>query len=123
MNLKGLSLLVIDDDALLRRVVASHFEDFNCKILQASNSREAVHIMQSEPVHLVISDIRMPGGSGVEFLEELQAIGIKLPPIILMTGFVDFPLETLYKKGATAILTKPFVWEDLIKLVKVCLQK
>jgi len=122
-DLREFSLLIVDDDEGLREVIALHFEDSGCKILQACDGKEAYVIATRDKVDLVVSDIRMPGGSGLELLEKLRAWDPAKPAVILMTGFADYSEEFLLKKGAIALFNKPFHWGELFSLVEKSLLK
>jgi len=68
--------------------------------------------------HLIISDIRMPGVTGLEVLEGVRNGGIECPPVILITAFGDRAThEQAYRLGVEAILDKPFNFEDLLAKV------
>lgn len=115
--LKGKTLLVVDDEADLRDIVASELEFMGAKVFQAENITLAQSILKSNKVDLIISDIRMPGGTGIDLLEFVKAQGIASPPMILITGFADITIEDAFNKGAEALVNKPFKLDDLIRMV------
>lgn len=115
--LKGKTLLVVDDENDLRDIVASELEFMGAKVYQAENISVAQKLLQEHEVDLIISDIRMPGGTGVDLLDKVKSKGLKAPPVILITGFADITVEDAFNKGAEALINKPFKLDDLIKLV------
>lgn len=115
--LKGKTLLVVDDETDLRDIVASELEFMGAKVFQAENISVAQNILNQEPIDLIVSDIRMPGGTGIDLLDIVKAKDENVPPVILITGFADITLEDAFNKGAEALLNKPFKLDDLIKLV------
>lgn len=115
--LKGKTLLVVDDEIDLRDIVSSELEFMGAKVFQAENITNAQKILNSEKIDLIVSDIRMPGGTGIDLLDIVKSKNVNVPPIILITGFADITLEDAFDKGAEALLNKPFKLDDLIKLV------
>ncbi|WPU67092.1 response regulator [Peredibacter starrii] len=114
--LKGKTLLVVDDEVDLRDIVASELEFMGAKVFQAENILSAQRVLASHKIDLIISDIRMPGGTGVDLLDVVKAKDVQVPPVILITGFADITNEDAFDKGAEALLNKPFKLDDLIKM-------
>lgn len=115
--LKGKTLLVVDDEVDLRDIVASELEFMGAKVFQAENISHAQKILSENKIDLIVSDIRMPGGTGVDLLDVVKAKNVDVPPVILITGFADITIEDAFNKGAEALLNKPFKLDDLIKMV------
>lgn len=115
--LKGKTLLVVDDEVDLRDIVASELEFMGAKVFQAENVQSAQSILSSETIDLVVSDIRMPGGTGIDLLDHVKEKDVNIPPVVLITGFADISLEDAFNKGAEALLNKPFRLDDLIRIV------
>lgn len=114
--LKDKTILVVDDEADLRDIVASELEFMGAKVHQAENISFAQKILSESNIDLIISDIRMPGGTGIDLLEVVKARGPQKIPVILITGFADITTEDAFHKGAEALVNKPFKLDDLIKL-------
>ncbi|MBA2405397.1 MAG: response regulator [Bdellovibrionales bacterium] len=114
--LKSKTLLVVDDEPDLREIVASELEYMGAKVFQAENVSAAKELLEQHHFDLIVSDIRMPGGTGVDLLNFVKAKNIDVPPIILITGFADITLENAFNQGAEALLSKPFKLEDLIQM-------
>lgn len=115
--LKGKTLLIVDDEVDLRDIVASELEFMGARVFQAENILKAQQVLKDNNIDLIISDIRMPGGTGIDLLEVVKRKGDEAPPMILITGFADITLEDAFDKGAEALLNKPFKLDDLIKMV------
>lgn len=115
--LKGKTLLVVDDEHDLRDIVASEFDFLGATVFQAENITSAQKILADNKIDLIVSDIRMPGGTGVDLLEIVKSKGVDAPPVILVTGFADITVENAFAKGAEALISKPFKLDDLIKVV------
>ena len=111
-KLKSYKILVVDDEPDLRELLADGFEYAGHQSYLACNGREAYDLCSSEEFDAVISDVRMPGGSGIELLERLR--NTKTPPeVFLVTGYADITKDIAIKKGAANLLTKPY---DIIEL-------
>ncbi len=117
--LKDTCILVVDDELELRQGIARIFKRYGCRVLQADSGRAALEILPCEAVDVVISDIRMPNGSGEELLRGLMSMGLPTVPIVvLMTGFSDLQEEDALKMGAYAILEKPINKRKMIGIVE-----
>src|ERR1700677_4572551 len=106
-EVKG-TLLIVDDEPDLRDILCYSFQRKGYKTVQAENGSVAIDIVRSQKIDLVLSDIRMPGGDGMELLEEIKRHNSDLPTILFLTGFADVKLEEAYDKGCEAIFSKPF---------------
>jgi two-component system chemotaxis response regulator CheY len=106
--LKNKTLLIVDDEKDLREPLALEFESLGCQVFQARNGKEAFDIVLREKIDAVISDIRMPGGDGIELLKKIKAQNPIFPVVMLITGFTDLSHEEAYHLGAEAVLAKPF---------------
>lgn len=115
--LVGKTLLVVDDETDLRDIVASELEFMGAKVFQAENITTAQKILKENAIDLIVSDIRMPGGTGVDLLDVVKSKNVDVPPVILITGFADITTEDAFDKGAEALINKPFKLDDLIKMV------
>lgn len=114
--LKGKTLLVVDDESDLRDIVASELEFMGATVFQAENIVAAQKILAENTIDLIISDIRMPGGTGIDLLNIVKSKNATAP-MILITGFADITTEDAFNKGAEALIAKPFKLDDLIKMV------
>lgn len=123
VTLVGKTVLVVDDEADLRELMASEFEIHDAKVLSAQNGEEAFKIIQSEKVDVVVSDILMPGGSGLDLLDKLTGTGKPFPPLFFITGFADISHEDAIKKGARNVFSKPFNWDQMIQEVSQAANK
>lgn len=113
----GFSILVADDEQDLREMIAETLELYGAKIVQAENGQQAVELMNKEKIDLVISDIRMPGGDGILFLNEVRKKDPQLPPFIFISGFSDFSEKEAFAKGAQAYFHKPFDMNKFIEKI------
>jgi DNA-binding NtrC family response regulator len=111
-------ILVADDDAVIREGLRRVLTTEGYEVETVSNGRAALERLDRENFKLLITDLKMPGMSG---LEVLQAIRICQPelPVVLITGYaaIDNAVEAM-KNGATDYLSKPFGNDEIISKVK-----
>jgi CheY-like chemotaxis protein len=110
-------ILVVDDVPGFREVLVDEFGDLGATVLEAENGTVAFEIIQSQRVDAVVSDIRMPGGTGLELLDNIKAINPKLPVVMLITGYSDLSVEDAYFKGAAALFSKPCDLDSLVAAI------
>lgn len=102
------SILVVDDEEILRDTIASDLERKGYRVFRASSGHEALQLLPSHPVGLVLSDAKMPDGDGISLLRQIKAVNVDAPGFILITAFADVSEEEVFNLGAEAIFPKPF---------------
>ncbi len=109
-------VLVVDDDESLRRVTQVQLEDEGYAVTTAANAAEALAILDRAPQDLVITDLKMPGMSGIDLLRRLHHEHPETA-VILVTAFgsIESAVEAM-KLGAYDYITKP-VNADALRLV------
>ncbi len=117
----GVSVLVVDDEAAVRRFAARVLARDGYSVLEAQDGAEALELFKngSPPVDIVVSDIVMPRLNGVELME---AISTSHPgiPVILMSGYASAALSEMGIATPCGIITKPFPAERLLAEVHRC---
>ncbi|HEU0122903.1 MAG TPA: sigma-54 dependent transcriptional regulator [Bryobacteraceae bacterium] len=113
-------VLVIEDEEKLRRVVQLQLQTSGYEVELAATAEEGVSA--SERADLVLTDLRLPGMSGLDFLDRMHAARPGLP-VVLMTayGSVETAVEAM-KKGASDFLVKPFSLDHLTAVVAKALE-
>jgi two-component system response regulator HydG len=106
-------ILVVEDNESLRVGVVAFLEDSGYQVLCASNGAQAIQLLESDPVHVVVSDIKLGDISGVDVLRKAKEINSETE-VILMTAYatLDSALQAL-RLGAFDYIQKPFDLEDL----------
>jgi len=117
------TLLVADDDPGLRESLERTLTREGYRVVLASDGRAALERVQAGGVDLIVTDLRMPGLTGLELLRAAKAIMADVD-VILLTAFgtVEEAVKAM-KDGAYDFLTKPFRREQLIKLVDKALER
>jgi DNA-binding response OmpR family regulator len=116
-------ILIADDDGEMRSLLCAALTRDGYEVQAARDGSELLERLADSygtgaegPFDLVLSDVRMPGWSGVQVLAGLQ--GPEAPPVILMTAFGDESIHRIARKlGAAATLDKPFDLDLLRALV------
>ncbi|MHB8708589.1 MAG: sigma-54-dependent transcriptional regulator [Desulfuromonadales bacterium] len=115
------TILVVDDDASLRRVTEYNLEQAGYRVLTAADGREGVQLFREERPALVVTDLQMPGLSGLEVLEQIKTLLPETLVIVITAyGTIEQAVEAM-KKGAHDFLTKPVSRDALLLTVgKAC---
>jgi CheY-like chemotaxis protein len=115
IKLNEANVLLVDDEPLLREIFGIWLGAENCrKFRTASNGKEALALIEEEPIDVLITDIRMPVMDGITLVRELSAAAGLVPSIILVSGFGDVNHREMYSLGVEAFLPKPIRREELI---------
>jgi len=118
---KVYDLLVVDDQSGVRRLLYEAFSDDGLQVALAAGGREAVQLVESSRVSLVLLDMKMPGMSGLEVLQEIRRIAPSLP-VIMMTAYGELDVVAEAKKmGVRHYVTKPFDLQEVRYLVRALL--
>lgn len=119
--LSGFSrVLIVDDDAPLRRVLSRFFRTLSLEVWEAKSVAESLPLLDGEP-DLVITDVRLPDGSGQKVVE-VASQKRPSPVIIAMSGLASArEAFALAQSGARIYLTKPFAERELVDgIADVC---
>ena len=121
---KSLSFLVVDDFEAMRRVTANQLRQLGAeKILTAKDGKEAMRILKSQPVDVVLSDWNMPIMSGLELLKAIREDSkLFAVPFIMITAEAERPrIEEAIACGVTSMILKPYSPGQLMTRVEKAL--
>ena len=106
-------ILIVDDDKEILFTLRAYLEIQNYQVSEASSSEKALEILRNETINLAITDLHMPGDSGLDFLQSVREFSSDMP-IIIMTGdaSIETAVESL-KVGANDFISKPI---DITKI-------
>jgi CheY-like chemotaxis protein len=112
-------ILLIDDDELLRRVLAKALTHAGHSVIQAADGQQGVELARAASLDLVITDLVMPVQEGVETIIALRQERPRLPIIAISGGVSNSPLylEIAERIGAKRILPKPFTPQELTAII------
>ncbi len=117
------TLLVVDDIIETLEVLERNLTSQGYKVHTARNVNEALQILQEIPVDLVVTDLKMPGVSGLDLVRYVRE-NLRDTEVMVITGYatVESAVQAV-KTGAEEYLAKPFTDEELFKAVKQALDK
>jgi DNA-binding NtrC family response regulator len=116
-------ILVVDDDESLRRVMQMQLEEAGYEVLAVSQGQDALALMEDTTPSLVITDLKMPGMSGLDMLRKLRE-AYPETTVIMITAFgtVSTAVEAM-KAGAYDYITKPVDYEQLMLVVNRAMER
>ncbi len=115
---KGKSILVVDDNAFVLESTVELIEARGYNVVACSDAKEAIQSALHEEFFAVLTDVQMPGLSGIELLGRLREINPEVP-VIIMTAFAELDLAVdAINKGAFDFIIKPYRADYLVHAVK-----
>lgn len=114
---------IVDDDESIRWVLEKALARENMALRSFSNAQDAMAALETEKPQVLVSDIRMPGASGIELLQTAKK---KYPdlPVIIMTAFSDLDSAvSAFQGGAFEYLAKPFDVSKAVELIRRALEE
>ena len=117
------TLLVVDDDLAMREMLVSLFVERGFAVDQAASADEALESLRDVEYDVVLSDIKMPGRSGIEMVGEIREMRPETP-VVLMTAFgsIDSVIESM-RAGAFDYITKPFEAESVMLTIDRAIER
>ncbi|MBI3547080.1 MAG: response regulator [Gammaproteobacteria bacterium] len=114
------TILTVDDTASMRQMISFTLNSVGHEVIQASDGKEALDILQQKKVDLVIADVNMPNMDGITLVKSLRAlVEYKFTPILMLTTeSQDTKRQQGKTAGATGWIVKPFNPEQLLNVVK-----
>jgi len=120
------SVLIIDDDAAVRRLLSAALVRAGHNVREAGDGAEGMALYRAQPSDLVITDVFMPGQDGIETIQELREEFPASRILAISGGSIGGPQGTLTDAkllGADATLAKPFTVDELIGAVSSLLAR
>ena len=115
-------IAIVDDDPAVRRGISGLLRSLGFAAIDFSSAEEFLNSGRATDISCVITDVRMPGMSGIDLQDRLIAAGHKIP-VIFMTAFPEERTKTrAIKAGAFGFLTKPFAQNALLDCVHSALR-
>jgi putative nucleotidyltransferase with HDIG domain len=122
-NSPEMSLLIVDDELSVRELLAEALASFGYRTHKAADAAEAFEAVRDRPIDLVLTDIEMPGESGMDLLHRVKSHDPDLD-VIMVTGVVDAKTAiNSIRQGASDYVTKPFNLEEVQIVVDRTLEK
>lgn len=114
-------ILIVDDDPLLLETIAFLFQQFKFQVDTATCGDDAWALVEKKSYHLVLTDVRMANGDGIELTKKIMARGGKRPSVLFMSGFTDLLNEEIYHVGGEGKFTKPFDTRAVRSAIETCM--
>lgn len=116
-------ILIVDDDAIVRKVITDAMELLSCDVTEAENGEQALEMAMDQYFDLILLDIMMPGKSGIECLQELRSKGSEVE-VIMVTASQDLEVAIeAMRHGANDYIRKPFTPRELQVSVEKAFQR
>jgi len=117
------SLLITDDDRDLRETLRSMFEPRGFETLLAADGEEALQIVQSHSVHVLLLDMHMPRLSGLETIRRLKQLRRPVPTILMSAELDPQIRQEAEEEHVFRVLPKPFSFHTIRDVVRDALQR
>ena len=116
--MQNIRMLLVDDEASFRNTLKKRLELRGITLIEAASGEEGLAVLQEHPIHIVISDVKMPGMGGLELLEHIKTDYPEIE-VIMLTGHASTADGVAgIKSGAFDYLTKPIEFDHLISKVQ-----
>ncbi|MGC9197756.1 MAG: response regulator transcription factor [Acidobacteriaceae bacterium] len=119
----GIRVLVVDDEAAIRRALRVPLTELGFEVTEATRGEDALRLVRAEPVDAVLLDLQMPGMGGMATLVKLNALAPRLPVLILtVQDCEDLKVEAL-EAGADDYMTKPFSIRECVARIRAAVRR
>jgi two-component system, NtrC family, response regulator AtoC len=112
------AILVVEDEAKMRRLLELQLGEEGFAVHGAADAETGLQVLAREKIDLVVTDLRLPGMSGLEFLQAVKRANAALPVVVTTAyGSVESAVEAM-KIGASDYVTKPFSLAELVLVIR-----
>jgi two-component system response regulator VanR len=119
-----MKVLVVEDDRLMRVSIQKSLQKRGCEVITAMNGTEAFYLFQKDNPDLVVSDIKMPGLSGLELYNVLKQFDLQKTPLILISSMKKKYLIQRFKGlDGNSYMEKPINMNSLYKKIQILTRK
>jgi two-component system, OmpR family, response regulator len=115
-------VLAVDDDPLMRQMIADYLADYDMRVTTLASGREIADVLTRETIDLLVLDLRLPGEDGIQIARKLREVSDL--PIIMLTGRKDEADRVMALELAVDdYLTKPFSPRELLARIRALLRR
>ncbi len=117
------TILIVEDEEVLRELLTEHLSYLGYTVITASGGEEALTVFTEHraEIHLLVTDLGMPGMSGQQLVQKIRTLSGTLP-IVISSGYLEYrSADELKKMGATAVITKPYRLKEIDAVVRSAL--
>lgn len=117
------SILVVEDDAMLNKMICAKLKAQDYTVFQAYDGEEALDLLDREYVDLIISDIMMPKMDGITLIKELREADYNMPVLIITAKDQMEDMEEGFKAGTDDYMVKPINLKEMVLRVQALLRR
>jgi DNA-binding response OmpR family regulator len=114
------TLLVVDDDAMIRSLEAELLSSHGYNVLEAESAAEALRLADAAAIHLLLTDFSMPEVDGLELTRQFRTVHPGTP-VLLVTGSLPWMHHRIEALDRFEVLAKPFQLDELLNKVRTLL--
>lgn len=120
-----MNIMTVDDSRAVRLTIALALKTSGHRVVEAESGEEALEMLKTEKIDLIISDFNMPGMDGAQLVRRIKSVEDyrKIPVIMLTTENARGRLSEAKEAGAVGWMNKPFKAEHLVAAVKTLIEK
>ncbi|PBB43526.1 DNA-binding response regulator [Mesorhizobium sp. WSM3866] len=122
MTGQNVSILVVDDEPPIRRLLRVGLGSQGYAVSEAPNAKAAIELMQAQRPDLILLDLGLPGMTGLELLGKWRDDGLDIPVVILSSRTDEAGIVQALEIGADDYVAKPFGMNELVARVRVALR-
>jgi DNA-binding response OmpR family regulator len=112
------TLLVVDDEPMIRSIEAQFLSSEGYKVLQAASAAEALRLAGANAsIHLLLTDFSMPEVDGLELVRQFRTVHPETP-VLMVSGSLSFMLDRMPALNRFEVLAKPFAFDELLHKVR-----
>lgn len=115
---KNLTVLIVDDEPDILELMEEEFKYCGYSTLTAICGNDAIKILDTKKVDIVVSDYKMPNGNGMAVLSHVNRMPTR-PIFFFVSGQADVSIEDALRAGAKKFFSKPFDLDELIKEIEI----
>jgi len=111
-------ILIVDDEPTILESGKIILEDEGYEVITASDGREAMNVLKTHNIHIVLTDFKMPGLNGLELIKWIKKFEPELP-VIMITSYVNRSIQGVVRRaGACEFMLKPIDYTELIEKIE-----
>ncbi|HWA94085.1 MAG TPA: response regulator transcription factor [Terracidiphilus sp.] len=123
MSQPAIRVLIVDDEPAIRRALRPPLMELGFQVAEASRGEEALQLLHSTPIDVVLLDINMPGIGGIETLRRIRSFAPRLPVLMVTVRDGEEEKVEALELGADDYVTKPFSIRELIARVRTAYRR
>jgi DNA-binding NtrC family response regulator len=112
------TILIVEDEPKLRRLLELDLSEEGHRVLSAADAEQGLNLVRQETLDIVVTDLKLPGMDGLEFLHAVKRANAALPVVVMTAyGTVETAVEAM-KAGASDYVLKPFSLAEMKMVIQ-----